>query len=188
MEILKSLIASNGLMIFLYVLDAVLVLAAIGLFIWYTVKSKNPNGAKKKKSTKVDGSATKIDDDTYLLEGEAEEQVEPEIVEQDNAVEHFVNQISDFGEDLDQEMKDSAVIVNHPVEQPVKKIVKKEEIQNYVKVDGVHKTKTGEEKQRSFNRGSNAYMNSTNFFKTIKEEQTESKKPAAAKKTAAKKD
>ena len=189
MDILKSLIASDAVMIFCFALDAVLILAAVVLFIWYFVKtSKSSNAKQSKKDKNLGNGVEKINDDTYVIAGEPEE-VEPEVVEQDNAVEHFVNQIASVDEDIDQELKDSAVIVNHPVEQATRKIVKKEEIQNFVKVDGVHKTQTSEEKRKSFNRGSNAYDNSTNFFNTIKAASaTEAKKPAAKKTTTTKKE
>ena len=62
---------------------------------------------------------------------------------------------------------------------------KKEEIQNYVMIGGVKKEKTAEEKVTSFNRGSDAFKNSTNFLNTIKNEQAnkiEKEKTTTAKK------
>lgn len=186
MDILKSLLADagNGIMIFCFVLDAILVLVAIGLFVWYYLKTAKVSTNKKPKKTRSYGTdVEKINDDTYVINTETDEEQVAEPVEQDNAVEHFINQISDFNEEADQELKETAVIVNHPVEQPVKKIVNKEEIQNFVKVDGVHKTKTGDEKQKTFNRGSNAYNNSTNFFNSIKEAAKEEPKTTTKKST-----
>jgi hypothetical protein len=115
---------------------------------------------------------------------------EPKVYEDDNAVLHFVNQITDINEEANTELNSSAVIVNHEVEQHTKKIVKKEEIDNFVMIDGVKKEKTDTEKEQSFNRGSNAFKNSTNFLNSIKEASNveENQKAAAtAKKTTTKK-
>lgn len=183
---------ANGVMIFCYILDVVLILAAIGLFLWYylkTSKAQNKNGVKKDANQ---SDVEKINDDTYVLPSEevvAVEEIDEEPVQKDNAVEHFANQIAGISEPHTNELKSSAVIVNHEVEQPVKKIVKKEEIQNYVMVDGVKKEKTESEKKQAFNRGSNAFQNSTNFLNTIKEvsnDDSATKKTAPAKKTSKK--
>ena len=56
-------------------------------------------------------------------------------------------------------------------------------------VDGVKKEKTESEKKQAFNRGSNAFQNSTNFLNTIKEvsnDDSATKKTAPAKKTSKK--
>ena len=39
MNTLKNLVCANGFMIFCYVFDAILILAAISLFVWYYFKS-----------------------------------------------------------------------------------------------------------------------------------------------------
>ena len=59
---------------------------------------------------------------------------------------------------------------------PKKKTVKKEEIENFVVVDGVKKNKTNAEKTKSVNRGANAFKNSTNFLDNIKNEQVQTDK------------
>lgn len=188
MEILKSLLCeANAVMIACYVLDVVLILGAIIFFIWYFAKNSKKNVAGQ---TKTPDEVEKINDDTYVIAGETSqsENVEVEQVRQDNAVEHFSNQLTDIYEPHTSELKSTAVIVNHEVEQPVKKIVKKDEISNYVMIDGVKKEKTESEVEKSFNRGSNAYKNATNFLKTIKEVAVEEKQPEApAKKTTTKK-
>ena len=188
MEILKSLLCeANAVMIACYVLDVVLILGAIIFFIWYFAKNSKKNVAGQ---TKTPDEVEKINDDTYVISGEnaATEEVEYEPVRQDNVVEHFSNQLTDIYEPHASELKSTAVIVNHEVEQPVKKIVKKDEISNYVMIDGVKKEKTEHDIEKSFNRGSNAFKNSTNFLNTIKEVAVEEKKePAApAKKTTKK--
>lgn len=188
---IKSLLGANAVMIFCYVLDVVLILAAIGLFIWYYVKNSKKNGTAKKRSNKLTSDVEKINDDTYVLQKEEEyEAIVEEPVQQDNAVEHFSNQLAGINEPVSNELKSTAVIVNHEVEQHTKKIVKKEEIDNFVMIDGVKKEKTDTEKEQSFNRGSNAFKNSTNFLNSIKEASNveENKKAAAtAKKTSTKK-
>lgn len=169
MNILKSILCeSNGIMIFCYVLDVVLLVAALTLFIVYNVKSSKSR-QKKSNYHPSQESIEKINDDTYVIEADSEEeQLEP--VQRDNAVEHFVNQISDINEPTTNELKSNAVIVNHQVEAPVKKLVKKEEIENFVMIDGVKKVKTEPERIKAVNRGTNAFHNSTNFLNTIKNE------------------
>lgn len=175
MNMIKSLICANAVMIFCYVLDVILILAAIGLFVWYNLRnSKKEKDQRKKLNQSSASDVEKINDDTYVI---AAEEVEPVIdeepIQQDNAVEHFSNQLAGISEPHTNELKSSAVIVNHEVEQPVKKVVKKEEIQNYVMIDGVKKEKSENEIEKSFNRGTNAFKNATNFLNTIKEASNE---------------
>ena len=142
MEIMKSLLGANAVMIFCYVLDVILILAAIVLFVWYYAKNSKKNGKVKKSSEKVASDVEKINDDTYVLQKEEEyEAVVEEPVQSDNAVEHFSNQLAGINEPVTTELKSTAVIVNHEVEQHTKKIVKKEEIDNFVMIDGVKKEK-----------------------------------------------
>ncbi len=187
MNMIKSLLCeANAVMIFCYVLDIVLILAAIGLFVWFY--AKNSKKQKVEKQDKVVSDVEKINDDTYVIQTEEFEPVVEEPIQQDNAVEHFSNQLAGISEPHTTELKSTAVIVNHEVEQPVKKIVKKEEIQNYVMIDGVKKEKSEHEKVKSFNRGTDAFKNSTNFLNTIKEiSNEETAVPAEEKKPAAKK-
>ena len=113
MEILKSLLCeANAVMIACYVLDVVLILGAIIFFIWYFAKNSKKNVAGQ---TKTPDEVEKINDDTYVIAGETAqpEEVEVEPVRQDNAVEHFSNQLTDIYEPHTTEMKSSAVIVNH---------------------------------------------------------------------------
>ena len=188
MEILKSLLCESSVaMIFCFVLDAVLIVAAIALFVWYYIKnSKRKTVQGDTRSSQKD--VEKINEDTYVISGEAEQDVEPEVIQKDNAVEHFSNQLAGINEPVSTELKSTAVIVNHEVEAHIKKPVKKEEISNYVMIDGVKKQKTDHEKEKSFNRGTDAFKNSTNFLNTIKEisnDETDST-PADVKKTARK--
>ena len=189
---LKSLMcATDGLMIAFFIFDALLILAMIGLCAWYFVKSSKAKQPKVDKKPKFDDNVEKINDDTYVIASD-EVQLEPveEPVQKDNAVEHFVNQISDINEQANNELNVNAVVVNHEVEQPVKKIPKKDEIQNYVMIGGVKKEKTEPEKLATHNRGTDAFKNSTNFLNLIKEEQIEFSNPdtrkAPAKAPAAK--
>lgn len=176
--------ASNGVMIFCFIFDAILILAAVGLFLWYYLKtSKNK---QNNNSSKTDGNVEKINDDTYVIASEEFQPapVEEEPVQKDNAIEHFVNQISDINEAVNNELTSNAVVVSHEVEQPVKKVPKKDEIQNYVMVGGIKKEKTEDERLATHNRGSNAFSNSTNFLNLIKEEQKEFSSPETASKKA----
>lgn len=184
MEMIKSLLCeSNAIMIACYVLDVILILGAITFFIWYFVKNSKKNVASE---TKPVEDVEKINDDTYVIAKDEEVSADGtttaiEPVKQDNAVEHFANQLSDINEPQTNEMKSSAVIVNHEVEQPVKKIVKKDEINNFVMIDGVKKEKSENEIEKSFNRGSDAYKNSSNFLNAIKVASNEESKPEAPK-------
>lgn len=190
MNMIKNYLgAVNGVMIFCYILDVVLILAAIGLFVWYYIKnSKKNQGSKNVTENNQPSDVEKINDDTYVIA--KDEEIEPvveEPVQQDNAVEHFTNQLAGINEPVATELKSTAVIVNHEVEQPVKKVVKKEEINNFVMIDGVKKEKTESEKVQSLNRGTNAFKNSTNFLNAIKEASNEeTDKKATAKKTTKK--
>ena len=170
MEILKSLLCgSNTAVIICYVLDVLLILGAAALFIIYFLKNSKK---KSENNTVVPEDIEKINDDTYVIPAEKTESEEIKVeepVKRDNAVEHFSNQLSNINEPYSSELKSSAVVVKHEVEQPVKKIVKKDEIKNYVMIDGVKKEKTKKEINASFNRGSNAFNDSTNFLNSIKE-------------------
>ena len=180
---LKSLIAaSDGFMIFVFVLDALLILGAIGLFILYYLKTATKN-KKDAQPTQRDENIEKINDDTYVIATDEVQQEPVEVAQKDNAVEHFVNQISDINEQANNELTENTIVVKHEVEQPVKKLPRKDEIQNYVMIDGVKKEKTESERLASHNRGSDAFKNSTNFLNLIKEEQVEYSSPEKKKTT-----
>lgn len=165
---INSFLGASAFLIVCYVVDILLVVAAIGLFVWYYVKtSKQKNPVQP--HTHVDETAEKINDDTYVISAEPVAQPEPEPVKKDNVVEHFVNQISVINDAANAEASESAIVVKHEVEQPVKKIPKKDEIQNYVMVGGVKKEKTEEEILATHNRGSNAFQNSSDFLTRLKE-------------------
>ena len=170
MNLLKSLVCSNAVMIVCYVIDGLLILGALGLFLWYYIKNSKKGTAQKDRN--LGKNIEKVDDDTYVLAQEIEEVPEIE-VKSDNAVEHFVNQISDINEETNNEHSSSAIVVKHEVEPAVKKVPRKDEIQNYVMIGGVKKEKTEQEKVTTFNRGSDAFKNATNFLNTIKSEQTQ---------------
>ena len=89
MNLLKSLVCSNAVMIACYVIDGLLILGALGLFLWYYIKNSKKGTTQKQKS--LGKNIEKVDDDTYVLAQEIEEVPEVEI-KTDNAVEHFVNQ------------------------------------------------------------------------------------------------
>ena len=170
---LNLVCANNTFMIAFFVFDAVLILAAIGLVAWYYIKTKNanPKSTSKRERPIKASDVEKIDDDTYVIATD-EQPAEPVVeIQKDNAVEHFVNQISDINEETNNEHSSNAIVVKHEVEQPVKKIPKKDEIHNYVMVGGVKKEKTETEKIATQNRGTDAFKNSTNFLNIIKEEQ-----------------
>ena len=191
MNLLKSLVCSQAVMIVCYVIDGLLILGALGLFLWYYLKNAKKGTTQKDKN--LGKNIEKVDDDTYVLAQEVEEVPEVEI-KSDNAVEHFVNQISDINEATNYEHSSSAVVVRHEVEPAVKKVPRKDEIQNYVMIGGVKKEKTEQEKVTTFNRGTDSFKNATNFLNTIKSEQTEKVKvekvkpaPKTAVKTTTKK-
>jgi hypothetical protein len=186
MSIFKSLLCQNGAMITFYVFDVILILCAIGISIWFYIKYVKPQKDKKVQETELK-SVEKIDDDTYIIETDAENSVETPVEEEQpktNRVEHFANQISEINEPSTNELKSNTVVVNKTIEMPEKKIVKKEEIENYVIIDGVKKEKTESEKKKSLNHGANAFKNSTNFLKSINDEQDDNVK--SSKKTSKK--
>ena len=166
----------DGSLIAIIVLDIVLILAVVGLLIWYNLR-------KKKTGTdvqRVEDRVERVDGEVALPEETPVE--EPRVYEDDNAVLHFVNQITDVNKAANDELNSSTVIVNHEVEQHTKKAVDKQAINNFVEVSGEKKTLTAEEKVATFNRGTNAFQNATNFVNTIKTEQTiVEEKPAAPK-------
>lgn len=169
-NMLKSFLCGfgNGLLI----VDGILFLLAAGLIVaHFIITSKKKN---VKENNIQETNVSKVDDDTYLIETEKEEPVATEY-ENDNNVVHFVNQITDINEELNNELNANTVVVNHEVEQHVSKPVRKEEIANFVEVAGEKKVKTEEEIATSANRGTNAYKNATNFFNTIKTEQESDK-------------
>ena len=180
MNTLKNLVCANGFMIFCYVFDAILILAAISLFVWYYFKSSKMKSEQFRKDVS-DEKIAKIDDDTYLVATD-EEQKPVEVVNNDNAVEHFVNQITGINEQVNAELNSNAIVVNHEVEQPVKRVPRKDEIQNYVMIGGAKKEKTESEIRTSYNTCSDAFKKSTDFLNTIKQQtvETAEKKPAAA--------
>lgn len=177
MSVLNNMICANGLMIGVYVFDAILILTAIGLSVWFYKKygkSRSNGYQNQRQQTNVE----RIDDDTYVINPESD--LVPEMIDeyeqvpeqpQTNVVEKFATQITEINEPLTNELKSNTVVMNKPVEVAEKKIVKKEEIENFVMLDGVKKTLTEPEKQKTFNRGANAFTNSTNFLNSIKEEQ-----------------
>ena len=123
MENLKSLLCeSNIAMIICFVVDAILILAAIALFMWYFVKNARKQSNKVKSTTEIE----QINDDTYIIAKDEEEQAEEVVYKADNAVEHFSNQLAGINEPVTNELKSTAVIVNHEVEAHVKKPVTKE--------------------------------------------------------------
>lgn len=181
---LKNLICANGVMIACYVIDALLILGAVGLFLWYYIKNSKVKQVKTKDTNKpveLNDGIEKINDDTYVVSNEVQEVVPAEPVMKDNAIEHFANQITDINEESNNELNANAIVVNHEVEQPVKKVPKKDEIENFVMIGGVKKPKA--ENSENVNRGTNAFKNSTNFLNTIKEEQTEKEKTTKKKTT-----
>ena len=164
---LMNFLCADPLITTILVADCVLFVAAIGLLIWYLVKNKN-----KVQTKKVDNKPmSKVDDDTYVIEGSLEEEPETQVFEEDNNVVHFVNQIADVNKERNNEDSANAIVVNHEVEVPVKKMVAKDEIENFVMLGGEKKTKTEEEIDKSVNRGTDAFKNATNFLNTIKSEQ-----------------
>ena len=123
-------------------------------------------------SKRVDNKQiSKVDDETYVIEGAVEEEPEAQVFEEDNNVVHFVNQIAGVNKERNNEHSANAIVVNHEVEAPVKKMVAKEEIENFVMIGGEKKQKTEEQNIASVNRGTDAYKNATNFLNTIKSEQ-----------------
>lgn len=170
---LNSILCELSLAVGLLIFDGVVLLLAIaGLVSWYLMRSNNKKLAKSnKKNTPI----SKVDDETYVIENPQEETSTTPVYEDDNNVVHFVNQITDINQESNNELNANTVVVNHEVEAPVRKMVSKEEIANFVEVAGEKKVKTEEEIATSANRGSNAFKNATNFFNTIKSEQESDK-------------
>ncbi len=165
---LGNFLCADPFILAILIADGVLFVGAIALLIWYLAKNKNKIAAKK-----AEGKAmSKVDDETYLIEGAVEEEPEMQVFEEDNNVVHFVNQIAAVNKDGNDKHAANAIVVNHAVEAPVKKMVAKDEIENYVEVAGEKKTRTEEEIDKSVNRGTDAFKNATNFLNTIKSEQS----------------
>lgn len=170
----------DGGLIAIIVLDILLILAVAGLFVWYYLKKKRTNAVPVREER-----VERLNDERVLPEETAPVE-QPKVYEDDNAVLHFVNQITDINEEANTELNSSAVIVNHEVEQHTKKAVDKQAINNFVEIGGEKRTITKEERVATFNRGTNAFQNATNFVNTIKTEQTVvEEQPAAPKKPAA---
>ena len=163
---LRNFLCADAVMTTILVFDVVLLLATIGLLIWYFVRNKNKATSRKVENKPI----SKVDDETYVIESEPEVEETP-LYEEDNNVVHFVNQIAGVNKERNDEHSANAIVVNHEVEAPVKKMVSKDEIENFVMVGGEKKTKTEEELATTVNRGTNAFKNATNFLNTIKTEQ-----------------
>lgn len=169
---LKSFLCAESITVGLLIFDGVVLFLAIaGLVTWALIRNKKKSGVRKNKG---DANISKVDDETYLIENPQEEP-EPQVYENDNNVVHFVNQITDINQASNEELNANTVVVNHEVEVPVKKMVAKDEIANFVEVGGEKKVKTEEEIATAANRGSDAFKNATNFFNTIKSEQESDK-------------
>lgn len=164
---LGNFLCADAVMTFILIFDIVVLLGAIGLLVWYFVKSKNKANARKVENKPM----SKVDDETYVIEAEQVEEETP-VYEEDNNVVHFVNQIAGVNKERNDEHSANAIVVNHEVEAPVRKMVAKEEIENFVMIGGEKKQKTEEENIASVNRGTNAFKNATNFLNTIKSEQS----------------
>lgn len=162
---LMKFLCGDPLITTILVADCILFVAAIGLLVWYFTKNRN-----KVKTKRVDKQISKLDDETYIIENPQEEET-TQVFEEDNNVVHFVNQIADVNKERNEEHSANAIVVNHEVEAPVKKIVSKDEIENFVMLGGEKKTKTEEEIATTVNRGTDAFKNATNFLNTIKSEQ-----------------
>lgn len=172
-----NFLGANALMIGFFVFDIILILCAIGISIWFYVKYLKQN--KNKIQQEQNKNIEKIDDDTYIIETNEdfdEEQTDAVQEQKTNRVEHFASQIAEINEPSTEELKAKTVVKNKEVEMPKKKTVKKEEIENFVVVDGVKKNKTNAEKTKSVNHGANAFKNSTNFLDNIKNEQVQTDK------------
>ena len=155
------------------IVNVVLIAAVVALFIWYGVKKKKANAPVREERVERLNDEV-VPEEAPVVEG-------PKVYEDDNAVLHFVNQITDINTEANTELNSTAVIVNHEVEQHTKKAVDKQAINNFVEIGGEKKTVTTEEKVASFNRGTNAFQNATNFVNTIKTEQTVVEEPVAPK-------
>ncbi len=170
---LNTFLCAESVTVGLLIFDGVVLFLAIaGLLTWYFLRVRNKNNLGK---TKNDAPISKVDDETYVIEKQPEEVSTTPTYENDNNVVHFVNQITDINQESNDELNANTVVVNHEVEAPVKKMVAKEEIANFVEVGGEKKVKTEEEIATSANRGTNAFKNATNFFNTIKTEQESDK-------------
>ena len=163
---LGNFLCADAVMTFILIFDIVVLLGAIGLLVWYFMKSKNKANTKNIENKPM----SKVDDETYVIEAEQVEEETP-VYEEDNNVVHFVNQIAGVNKERNDEHSANAIVVNHEVEAPVKKMVAKDEIENFVMIGGEKKQKTEEENIASVNRGTDAFKNSTNFLNTIKSEQ-----------------
>lgn len=165
---INNFLCADALMVGIWVFNCVLLVAAIVLLVWFFVKNSNQTQSTKKVNPQK--PISKVDDETYVIENPNEAIEEAPVYEDDNNVVHFANQISVINEEAKNELNANTVVVNHEVEMPVKKAVVKDEIENFVVIGGEKKAK--EEVSKTANRGTNAFKNATNFFNTIKSEQS----------------
>ena len=164
---LKNFLCLDTTVTVLLVVDALFILAAVGLFVWYFVRHRQKNEVPRSANKPI----SKVDDETYVIENDDVPVAEPAVYEDDNEVVHFVNQITDINEEANTEFNTNSVVVNHEVEQPAPKIVSKDEIENFVMIDGQKKSKV--ETSKTVNRGTNAFQNATDFLNTINSEQAD---------------
>ena len=69
MNIFKSVLCANGVMITFYVFDVLLILSAIGLSIWFYIKYGKPRSQNYKNNQQSQmNNVEKIDDDTYVID------------------------------------------------------------------------------------------------------------------------
>ena len=164
-------LCADALITGILVADGVLCLGAIALLIWFVAKNRSKSSVSKNNRG---AQISKVDDETYVIETDQVTEETP-VYEEDNNVVHFVNQIAGVNRERNDEHSANAIVVNHEVEAPVKKLVAKDEIENFVVVGGEKKTRTEEEIATAANRGTDAFKNATNFINTIKSEQSDDK-------------
>ena len=174
-----------------YVVDVILIIIGIVWLATYFVKSSKKHKENvqlnEDEQNILQNNVEKINDDTYVINTEPvyEDPMESRPVQtpivKDNMVEHFTKQLTDLNEDSSNETKSNAVVETHSVEKHIEKKPKKEEINNFVEIDGVKNQKS--KTKIPSNRGVKGYTSTENLIKTLKEETAINEKPGKQKKT-----
>jgi len=174
-----------------YVVDVILIIIGIVWLATYFVKSSKKHKENvqlnEDEQNILQNNVEKINDDTYVINTEPvyEDPMESRPVQtpivKDNMVEHFTKQLTDLNEDSSNETKSNAVVETHSVEKHIEKKPKKEEINNFVEIDGVKNPKS--KTKTPSNRGVKGYTSTENLIKTLKEETAINEKPGKQKKT-----
>ncbi|MBQ8451520.1 MAG: hypothetical protein IJ538_01930 [Clostridia bacterium] len=165
----RFFLASSGATALWIVVDVLLMLTAIGLFVWFYFMFI------RKSSSKVeDDSVKKINSDTYVIEKSSNDSDSNPVEIKTNRVEHFSSQINEIYEPV----KDKPATDVKVSDEPKEKTLKKEEVINFAPSPRKTKIKTTKKpKEQPKQKIENpTYDEARNFVDVIKSEQTTKRK------------